>query len=114
MKRKTWYMLISAVVVIAIGITGVSIHMAKQAQNEQTMISELAQLRTAVQMYKSVFHSNPADLSAALTAKYPFAPPQWSMQRNAQGQPMDPFESPYAYDAKSGWIKSTTSGYESW
>lgn len=114
MSRKVWYIIIGCVVVIALGITAFSIHKAKNSEKEQTLISELKQLRSAVSLYQVSFKEYPTSLPASLDAKYPFAAPKWTVARDAGGNPLDPFGGPYNYDKTSGWVHSSTSGYEKW
>jgi hypothetical protein len=114
MNRKIWYTIIGCVALVAVGITAINIHSSKQAEKEQTLISELRQLRSAVTLYTVSFKENPPSLAAALDAKYPFTTPAWTVKRDAAGNLVDPFGGVYSYDKTSGWVSATTSGYEKW
>ena len=115
MTRKRAYGLIGLAVLVAVGVTGVRVSYAKKATREQAMIYELKQLRSAVQIYTMASKIRPPDLKTALDAKFGFGPGvQWTMKRNNDQQPVDPFGNAYAYDTSTGWVASTSPGYEKW
>lgn len=114
MTRKKWYMVIVTAIVLAFAITGLSIHFSRKSEKEQAMIFELRQLRSAVEIYVKIHREKPPDLPTALDAEYPFQTPKWSMGRNAAGMPLGPFGNLYRYNSQSGWVSSTTKGYEQW
>lgn len=114
MTRKKWYMVIGLAVVIAVGMTAVSIQSARKSEKEQQLIFQLKQLRSAVQIYAKIRGNKPPDLSTAMEAKYKFGQPiQWKMERDAKGNPIDPFGNRYRY-GPTGWVQSSTPGYETW
>ncbi len=114
MRRKVWYALIIGVALVVVGAGWYSNHLAAKAAHEQAIISELRQLRGAVQMYKLTFKENPKSLAAAMDAKYPFTTPTWSSPRDKEGSPVDPFKRAYQYDPKTGWVRSATDPYQKW
>ncbi len=114
MQRKHWYIIIISVVIVATVAAIINRHLAQRAEREQALIFELKQLRIAVQLYLRMQKKWPADLATALDTKHAVHSPNWSMQRDASGKPVDPFGNPYVYDPKSGWLHSTTKGYGSW
>jgi hypothetical protein len=99
-----------------LGIAGFNIRAAQKAEKEQAMIFQLKQLREAVQIYTKAQKIMPPELKAALvvTVDGKAVPIQWSFQKTAAGDPVDPFGTPYQFERKTGWVKSGTQGYESW
>ena len=114
MRRQFWYGVIGTVVVVAVGLTGYFVTVAKQAEDEKVLISELVQLRSAIAIYKSSFSENPENLQEALSAKYPFNVPKWTVKIDAEKGAVDPFLNPYKYSAESAWVQSSTPGFEKW
>lgn len=115
-SRKQWYIVIIVAVAAALGIAGYNIQTAKKAANEQAMIYQLKQLRTAVQIYEKMQKSLPSELKTVMTVTVngKAVPIQWTLQKDTAGNLVDPFGGLYQYDKKSGWVKSGTQGYESW
>jgi len=115
MTRRKWYTAIVLAVVASFGITLLAAQSAKKAENERAMLFELKQLRTAVQLHLNNNKQLPQDLSAALSSNYNTSHPiEWSFTRNEQGVPVDPFGATYQYNPQTGWVASSTPGYESW
>ncbi|PIR21182.1 MAG: hypothetical protein COV45_00110 [Deltaproteobacteria bacterium CG11_big_fil_rev_8_21_14_0_20_47_16] len=116
LSKQNWYSIIVAAIVVAVGFAGFNIHAARKAEKEQAMIYQLKQLREAVQLYEMVQKAKPIDLKAAMvvTIDGKVVPIQWAFEKDASGNPLDPFGAPYRFDTKSGWVKSGTAGYESW
>lgn len=115
-SKKTWYGIICATVVALFLITGYHFRLAQKAEREQAMIYQLSQLREAVQIYLLSHKAMPTELKAALvvTKDGKVVPIQWSFEKDAAGNPVDPFGAPYAFNSKKGWVSSKTQGYESW
>ena len=115
MTRKKWYTLIVAAVILSFGITAAVAQSAKKAEKEQTLVFQLKQLRTSVQIYVKVNKQTPADLLSAMEAKYDFGQPlHWPFDKNENGEPVDSFGNLYAYDSETAWVSSQTKGYEGW
>ncbi len=116
LSKNNWYGVILAAVVVALGIAGFNINTAQKAEKEQAMIFQLKQLREAVQIYAKTQKIMPPELKAALVVAVDgkAVPIQWSFQKDAAGNPVDPFGAAYQLDKKTGWVKSGTQGYESW
>lgn len=116
LSKKSWYGIIAVAVVVALGIAGFNIRAAQKAENEQAMIFQLKQLREAVQIYVKTQKALPPDLKAAMVVSIggKVVPIQWSFQKDASGNPVDPFGAAYQYDKKTGQVLSSSKGYESW
>ncbi len=116
LTKQHWYGIILAAIVVALGFAAFNIQAARKAEKEQAMIYQLKQLREAVELYEKVQKAKPAELKAAMvvTINGKVVPIQWTFQKDASGNPLDPFGVPYQFDKKSGWVKSGSKGYESW
>jgi hypothetical protein len=113
MSRKFWYTIIALTIVIMVGFTLSSISSAKTALKEDTLISELKQLRSAVMMFKLERAANPETLLEALSNKANTLSPMLN-EMKAQSVLNDPFGNPYQYNKETGWVNSSTEAYKSW
>jgi hypothetical protein len=114
LTKKHWYGILAAGVALALGLAGWNIAQARKAEKEQAMIFQLKQLRAAAQIYAKLQKTNAPDLISIVTVKSPGPPIQLRIDRDAKGQPIDPFGNAYQYDKAKGWVQSGTTGYESW
>jgi hypothetical protein len=87
-------------------------------EKNNLLINEVGMLRSALLQYKILNHRNPETLKQLTTDAYtidgkshPFLE---KLSMNQEGKAVDPFGHIYAYDAKSGWVASTTPGCERW
>jgi len=105
-----------AAIVVAFGIYTKRDNLGKS----KLLISELEGLRSAVQMYKTMNKANPPSLTALTKLNYSFEPGQAgkpylnSSNITEKGDVLDPFGNPYKYDNRTGWIVSTSKGFEKW
>lgn len=115
MSRKKWYVVIAVVVVGAFGITLYWSNHAKTVEKEQQLMSELQQLRAAVQAYVTINKKKPESIEEAFGALYELSQRGVeNVNKDDQGNRLDPFGNPYTYDAESGWVKSTSQDYAGW
>lgn len=116
LNKKNWYSIIAVAVVVALGLAGFNIHRAQKAEDEQAMIFQLKQLREAVQIFVKTQKTLPPELKSVLVVSVggKAVPIQWSFQKDASGNPVDPFGMAYQYDKKTGRVLSSSQGYESW
>lgn len=89
---------------------------------EVALRSELGNIRTAVIIHITVNRRYPASLKEMLREgytlptgsgiiKYEFLE---GMAVDKEGNLLDTFGNPFTYDSKTGWVKSSSKGYESW
>jgi type II secretory pathway pseudopilin PulG len=118
-RRSPFEVLVIVVVVALTVAMGTSLYAGRsRAAKSNLLVSELAMLRSSLITYKLMNHANAPDLKTLMTAQYtvggakrPFVE---SLPFNGEGKVVDPFGTPYAYDVKSGWVASATTGYERW
>jgi type II secretory pathway pseudopilin PulG len=108
--------LLAASIVIAFGIYT----KRDEAKKGRLLLAELANIRSAVTMYKTLNKANPPSLEALTKLNYSFEPGQpakpylESIKISPKGEAVDPFGSSYKYDASSGWVASGSKGYDKW
>ena len=119
--RARYEWVIIAVVLVAALVVAFGIYNKRDNLNKgKILISELENIRSAVRMYKTMNKANPPSLEALAKLNYSFEPGQpgkpylSSGMFNSKGEALDPFGHPYKYDTKTGWVVSTSKGFEKW
>ena len=109
-----------AVAVIAVLMMIMAFRFERRLINQRLMFYQLQSMRKSVELYKAITKQNPQSLKVLATTDFSF-PGEEQKHRylespgmNDRGFFMDPFGHPFLYDAKSGWVKSSTPGYEFW
>ena len=108
------------VAVVTIVLMVASLRFERHMANQRLLYYQLLAVRTSVNLFKALNKKNPDTLEELVSAEYAFEGED--MQRryletlptNQKGIMVDPFGNPYNYDRASGWVKSSTSGYEYW
>lgn len=113
--------LMGILAVIALSTFLKSVNLAK----EVALRSELGNIRTAVILYQMLNKRNPESLREMVKESY-LLPTQEkrmiqikrlyleSASADKDGNPLDPFGNPFAFDARSGIVRSSSKGYERW
>lgn len=115
MGRKKWYILVVVVALAAFGMTWMNVQNARKSEKEQELIFELKQLRTGIRLYIVTHQEKPVNLGVILADKSkPLDKIKWTAEQNNNGEFIDPFGSPYEYNAEKAWVRSTTEAYSSW
>lgn len=91
-----------------------------KATKQRTLYYQLQILRMGANIYQLVNHKNPASFEDLVAKTYQL--PGDAVQKHfvegiaadANGRIFDPFGNPYFYDPITGWVRSTSSGYEFW
>ncbi|OGQ50408.1 MAG: hypothetical protein A3I09_03135 [Deltaproteobacteria bacterium RIFCSPLOWO2_02_FULL_47_10] len=119
--RAKYELVVIAVLLVAAIVVAFGIYTKRDRLGKSTiMISELSSLRSAVQTYKTMNKANPPSLEALTKLNYSFEPGQpaqpYLNKANVgkAGAVIDPFGNPYKYDANTGWVMSSSNGYEKW
>lgn len=120
-KRAKYEVIIIVLVIIAAVLVAMGISRAQsKAKDGKVMIAELSQMRAAITTYLALNKTNPPDLASLTKLKYSFAPGEAeraylaNIKVGKAGELVDPFGSPYKYDAKTGRVVSMTKGYANW
>lgn len=89
---------------------------------ETALRIELSNIRTAITLYITLNRRYPANLRDMVREGYTL--PTGSglikykyiegMAVDKDGNLLDTFGAPFSYESKTGWVKSSTKGYESW
>ena len=120
-KRK-WFERVAVIgLVLVVGILAASnVYFQDKFGKQRMLFYQLQILRNSINLYKIINHSSPKTLEDLATGVYKFPGEELTKRyiENAPidkaGQVVDPFNSPYYYDGQTGWIRSSTSGYEFW
>ena len=90
---------------------------------ETALKSGLLNIRMAVRVYKMVNNRYPDDLLQLVNKRYLIEVRKdtiftqeylRSLAVDGEGYPLDPYDNRYRYDPVSGYVASTTEGYENW
>ncbi|MFH0799994.1 MAG: hypothetical protein V2A66_07440 [Pseudomonadota bacterium] len=120
-KRPGWELLIVVIVFVVAGVLlGMGYKQQGKLEKERALHYQLQVLRTAELLYESVNKAKPESLTQLSEGRFQaeadgpkhlyIDPPPVLIG----GKAVDPFGNPYAYDARTGRIKSTTQGFGSW
>ena len=109
-----------AIALLTMAIMAVSIYYERQLSNQKAMFYQLQAIRTSVNLFKAINKTNVKDLATLTQEEYTF--PNEDMPRryltgatvDPSGKILDPFGNAYSYDIITGWVRSTTDGYEFW
>lgn len=119
--RAKYEWIIIAVVLVASIIIAFGIYTKRDEANKgKLLLSELANIRSAVTMYKTLNKANPPSLTALTKLNFAFEPGAAGkpylekVVTNIKGEVIDPFGNPYKYDNSRGWVVSQSKGYDRW
>ena len=120
-KRNQLEQIVFIVVVLVVAfLVGASIYYQRQEARQRALFYQLQIIRSAVNLYKIVEKRNPANLTELARGIYKFAGDRetrkfmTNVPFGKEGGLVDPFGNKYFYDYKTGWVRSSTHGYEMW
>ena len=121
-KRAKYEWLVMVLVIAVASAIGMGVYNKRAAVEKADLLqNQLSQLRTAVTVYKTLNRANPPALSNLVNETLNFADPAaqpqpyvTNMNVDNGGNIVDPFGHEYHYDAVTGWVASTTEGYQNW
>jgi len=105
---------------VTIVVTVQAFRFEQKMANQKLLYYQLQTLRTSVNLFKAINKKNPETLTELASAEYAFPGEDHShnyLDSNIlteNGVIFDPFGNPYHFDAKSGWVRCTSRGYELW
>lgn len=110
--------LFGILLVVAVSNFLTSVKLAK----ETALRVELSNMRTSVILYLTLNRRYPESLKNMTNEGYALPTGNGhikykyleGMAVDGNGDLLDPFGSPFTYEKKKGWVKSSTKGYESW
>ncbi|MFH0799884.1 MAG: hypothetical protein V2A66_06855 [Pseudomonadota bacterium] len=88
--------------------------------NQRVFYYQLESLRTSVNLFKAITKRNPANLKELADADYRFEGEDQLRHYvefqavDKKGEIVDVFGNPYVYDSRTGWVRTSTPGYEYW
>jgi len=118
-KRSLWEIIVVAVVVALTVIMGAAIYARRvDALKSRLLMHELAMLRSSAMLYIIINHERAESLGDLKSGRFEAGGVVHgyvdSLPGSGDGEAIDPFGNPYRYDSKSGWVSSTTEGFEHW
>ncbi len=121
LQRKWFEKVLVVLLVIVVGfLVGSNVYYQYKSGKQRTLFYQLQILRSSINLYKLINNENPQDLKAIAAGYYKF-PGDVVTKRYIENAPIDkdgnvvdPFSKAYYYDARTGWIRSATAGYEFW
>ncbi|MBI4746442.1 MAG: type II secretion system protein [Deltaproteobacteria bacterium] len=110
--------LLGILLVIAISNFLTSVRLTREA----AMRIELSNIRTSIILYITLNRRYPESLSVMVREGYTLptgsGPIKYKyiegMAVDKDGNLLDTFGAPFSYESKTGWVKSSSKGYESW
>lgn len=120
-KRK-WFERVAVIgLVLVVGSLAASnVYFQDKFGKQRMLFYQLQILRNSINLYKIINNKSPETLEMLATGVYKFPGEDLTKRyiENApidkDGKVIDPFNKPYYYDSKTGWIRSSTTGYEFW
>ena len=120
-SRKWFEQVLIVFLVVVVGfLVASNAYYQSRSGKQRTLFYQLEILRSSINLYKFINGRNPGNLEALAAVVYKFPNEEQTRRyiENApidrEGKVIDPFQNPYFYDVKTGWIRSSTSGYEFW
>ena len=120
-QRPIWeWLVFAAVFVLAFALMGSTYTYQQRVSKQHALHYQLQVLRTAELLYTSINKKMPENLTELVEGQFSLSGE--SLGRRFIEHPplltggalLDPFGNPYTYDPKTGWIKSSTPGYDYW
>ena len=120
MKRSIERIIFVIVALLTVGMMVSSIRFERRMTNQKLLFYQLQALRTSANLFRAIERHEPTSLKELFESDFEF--PDESVRRRfvdfpfvtKDGQFLDPFGHPYEYSDKTGWIRSSTPGYEFW
>lgn len=118
-RRSPFEIIVVAIVVVLTLLLAGGLYAGRlKVQKSNLLIRELSTLRSALTLYKTINRHNASSLEELAEGEYEVGGERRhfieNLPRSPDGAVVDPFGNPYAYDESSGWVFSTSSGYERW
>jgi len=120
MASKVQRVALVLIALMAVVVTVFLVRMESRLGSMRLMRNQLQSLRTSVSLFRTVEGRPPADIGELVQGSFsyrdedvrrPFVDP---FLVNEAGLILDPFGNPYSINPESGWVRSTTPGYELW
>lgn len=118
-KRAPYEVAIVTVIVIITVVLAIGLFSSRaRVEKGRLLVQELSQIRSSISVFNLLNKHYPKSLDELANSTYTFEstsrPYVEFLARAKDGGVVDPFGNPYSYDSRSGWVSSTTSGYQTW
>lgn len=114
------HIVVIIVVLVVAFLVSANIYYQRQEARQRAVFYQLQIIRNAVNLYKIVEKRNPVNLSELAHGIYKFPGDRetrkfmTNVPFGEKGGLVDPFGNYYVYDRGTGWVRSSTPGYEMW
>ena len=114
------HIVVIVVVLVVAFLVGANIYYQRLDTRQKALFYQLQIMRNAINLYKIVEKKNPGSLVELGEGMYTFPGDKETKKFllnapfNKDGEMVDPFDSVYMYDNRTGWVRSSTNGYEMW
>jgi competence protein ComGC len=120
--ERKWFehILVVALVVVVGFLVASNLYYQDKAGKQKMLFYQLQILRSSINLYKFIKGQNPPSLEVLAAGIYKFPGEELARRyiENApidkDGKVVDPFGKMYYYNGQTGWIRSSSSGYEFW
>lgn len=120
-QRKWFERVLVLLLIVVVGILVISnVYYQNRSSKQRALFYQLQILRSSINLYKLINMKSPENLEVLATEVFKF-PGEGLTRRYIENAPIDkagnvvdPFGKEYYYDAKTGWIRSASAGYEFW
>lgn len=120
-ERKWFEHVLVVLLVVVVGfLVASNLYYQDRSGKQKMLFYQLQILRSSINLYKFINANNPANLEVLAVGIYKFPGEELARKyiENApidkDGKVVDPFGESYYYDAQTGWLRSSSSGYEFW
>ncbi len=106
-----------------LGFFAIYFEKTTKVAREYTLISELANIRSSIEVYAAINRNFPKSLNQLLEEQLILPFKDFKILKkdllknisvDEHGNPLDPFGNKFGYNPKSGYVWTTTKGYNGW
>lgn len=120
--QRKWFerVMVVMLIIVVSSLVGSNVYYQMKSGKQRTLFYQLQILRSSINLYKLINNKNPDSLEEIATGYYKFPGEEITKRYienapiNKDGNVVDPFGKEYYYDGKTGWLRSSSTGYEFW
>ena len=119
-RNSLEFVVIICVILVVAFLVGANIYYQRQDTKQKALYYELQVIRNGINLFKVVERRNPRTLVELAQGVYQFPQDKETKKYltnvpfDDNGNLVDPFKNLFFYDHETGWVRSSTSGYEMW
>lgn len=119
-RNQFEYFVVVIIIAVVAMLVGANIYYQRQAAKQKSLYYELQVIRSGINLFKVVEKRSPKNLTELARGTYKFDSDKdtkkflYNVPFDKSGNLVDPFGNVFMYDYNTGWIRSSTKGYEMW